>query len=620
MKKLLLTLLGILSVLPILAQDFTFISENGVILTFSITNATAKTCAVKAPATTDVTTITLPSKAAYNGVSYTVTSIGDYAFQNCDKLTNIEIPGTISSIGRNAFDGCLILKKIDIPSSVTNINTYSFHNCKSLTSVTIPNTITAIGTWAFAGCSALETVILSPSVTTIAYSAFKECKSLKTVYIGPNVKSIGQDAFGNDPIQDVYITAQTIPTTGTGVFNKITDTATLHVQGDEQVVNLYKGAEHWSSFLNIVPITAPQSVAAFKTVSYDRYALSAGINSSSTYSLGMNLNEPISFNSCMVNANYQPLAGDINSSFWRSSNPAVAYVDADGMITLLEKPNNSNPPVITLESLYAGSPKIEFTISANDFSAEADGMTLHYIVLDEDKKTAAVTGASQSSKTVLSLPASVTSGGKQYSLAAISDIAFFESSLTQVTMPAPIVAIGKAAFKGCQALEAITLPYSLSSFGADAFYGCRALKAIQITCGIKSLPENTFHDCKALTDVKLDDFLTSVGSWAFAGCSNLTNIILPPSVTSVGASSFNECTKLNTVYMGPNIKNVYSNAFGKAPIQDLYITAQSLPSIGTGITVFNNLSKTATLHVQGDEQVVNLYKGAEHWSSFPNIV
>ena len=136
MKKLLLTLLGILSVLPSLAQDFTFISENGVILTFSITNATAKTCAVKAPATTDVTTITLPSKAAYNGVSYTVTSIGDYAFQNCDKLTNIEIPGTISSIGRNAFDGCLILKKIDIPSSVTNINTYSFHNCKSLNNKT----------------------------------------------------------------------------------------------------------------------------------------------------------------------------------------------------------------------------------------------------------------------------------------------------------------------------------------------------------------------------------------------------------------------------------------------------------------------------------------------------
>jgi hypothetical protein len=41
-----------------------------------------------------------------------LTSIGDYAFQNCTALASIEIPASVTSIGYVAFSGCSSLKNV----------------------------------------------------------------------------------------------------------------------------------------------------------------------------------------------------------------------------------------------------------------------------------------------------------------------------------------------------------------------------------------------------------------------------------------------------------------------------------------------------------------------------
>ena len=66
-----------------------------------------------------------------------VTSIGDYAFDNCTSLTRIEIPSSVTSIGREAFEKCERLTSIEIPSSVTSIGWNAFAYCTSLTDVEI---------------------------------------------------------------------------------------------------------------------------------------------------------------------------------------------------------------------------------------------------------------------------------------------------------------------------------------------------------------------------------------------------------------------------------------------------------------------------------------------------
>ena len=49
--------------------------------------------------------IILPEKVTYGGESYSVTSIGFYAFSWCG-LTSITIPSSVTSIGNGAFEGC----------------------------------------------------------------------------------------------------------------------------------------------------------------------------------------------------------------------------------------------------------------------------------------------------------------------------------------------------------------------------------------------------------------------------------------------------------------------------------------------------------------------------------
>ena len=94
-------------------------------------------------------------------ISYTVpssvTSIENYAFENCSSLTSIVLPN-VTSIGDYAFRFCKALTSIDLPN-VTSIETYAFTNCTSLTSIDCHN-ITSISNCSLAACTKLTTVII----------------------------------------------------------------------------------------------------------------------------------------------------------------------------------------------------------------------------------------------------------------------------------------------------------------------------------------------------------------------------------------------------------------------------------------------------------------------------
>lgn len=110
-----------------------------------------------------------------------VTSIGDRAFYECYKLTNITIPDSVTSIGAYAFYNCYGLTSVTIPDSVTSIGDYVFDGCSSLTSVTIPNSVTSIGNDAFSNCYGLTSVTIGNSVTSIGDYTFYNCSSLTNI-------------------------------------------------------------------------------------------------------------------------------------------------------------------------------------------------------------------------------------------------------------------------------------------------------------------------------------------------------------------------------------------------------------------------------------------------------
>ena len=51
--------------------------------------------------------VVIPKNVTYNGTTYSVTSIGEYAFYSCTGLSSIEIPNSVTSIGSHAFYKCI---------------------------------------------------------------------------------------------------------------------------------------------------------------------------------------------------------------------------------------------------------------------------------------------------------------------------------------------------------------------------------------------------------------------------------------------------------------------------------------------------------------------------------
>ena len=199
----------------------------------------------------NIVTAAIPAAVTYNGMTYSVTSIGNSAFSGCDSLTsvtipnsvtniignpfsscsslvsmvvesgntkydsrddcnaiietatniliagcqNATIPNSVTSIGIHAFWGCSSLTSITIPNSVTNIGDYAFNRCSSLTSITIPNSVTSIGEYAFGYCRSLTSITIPNSITSIGDEAFNWCSSLTSITIPNSVTSIGNNAF-----------------------------------------------------------------------------------------------------------------------------------------------------------------------------------------------------------------------------------------------------------------------------------------------------------------------------------------------------------------------------------------------------------------------------------------
>ncbi len=73
--------------------------------------------------------VVIPESVNYNNVTYSVTSIGPYAFYVCSGLTSITIPNSVTSIGKWAFSYCIGLTSVTIPNSVTGITEYAFSDC-----------------------------------------------------------------------------------------------------------------------------------------------------------------------------------------------------------------------------------------------------------------------------------------------------------------------------------------------------------------------------------------------------------------------------------------------------------------------------------------------------------
>lgn len=129
------------------------------------------------------------------GGSYTITTIGESAFESCAGLKSIVLPDGLTGINYNAFYNCTGLQSIHIPESVTFIGASAFRLCKSITSIVIPSGITTLNEDLFSGCDSLSLIVLPEGLKEIKSSAIGSCSGLRELTLPASVTTIAPSAF-----------------------------------------------------------------------------------------------------------------------------------------------------------------------------------------------------------------------------------------------------------------------------------------------------------------------------------------------------------------------------------------------------------------------------------------
>ena len=536
-------------------------------------------------ANSSITTANIPSTVTYQGTGYSVTSIGNYAFEYCSSLTSVTIPNSVTSIGDYAFNHCSSLTSVTIPNSVTSIGQSAFKNCSSLTSVTIPNSVTSIGQSAFYGCSSLTSVTIPNSVTSIGTYAFWSCDSLTSVTIGNSVTSIGNYAFQSCR----SLTSVTIPNSVTSIGNsafRYCESLTSVTIGNS-VTSI--GARAFQQCSSLTSIDIPNSVTSIgeRAFTYCSSLNSVTCLGETAPSLGESV-----FSSTPSNKTLSYPCGSDYSS-WESATdwasvectldlgngltyfPLTFAIISEGERTMKVSDCNESATDVEIPARVMYNGELYDVTSIGNYAfqdcSSLTSVTIPNSVISIDQ----FTFNRCNNLTSVNIPNSVTS---------IGQFAFnYCSSLSSVNLPNSITSIGQFAFNYCTSLSSVNLPNSITSISYSMFYGCSSLTSIDIPYNITSIEDAAFSNCSNLSSVYIPNSVTSIGNRAFFVCSSLSSIEFPESITSIGDAAFLDCSSLTTITIPYSIISIGNAAFnGCNNLDSVICLAETAPSIGGG--------------------------------------
>ena len=316
-------------------------------------------------------------------------NIESCAFQNCSALTDVTIPDSVKSIGYGVFSDCSALSAVTLPDGVKELGGQLFNNCDALTTVTIPDSVTSYGSQMFYDCDALTTVKLGSGMKTIPESMFEHCDVLESLRIPRRVTTIGDNAFKDC----VKLTSITIPRSVTKISsNAFSYPKILTIYGvsgtyaetfakensikfvDQQIkataasldkteLTINKGAAAQlnlsvtpENFTDIVDwkstdtnIVAVSDNGVVKAVGVGTATVKVTVGDVSTTCkvtvlqpvTGIDLNKSSltmdALDTFQMTASVYPDSANDKRITWSSSDPAIASVDENGLVTALKK-------------------------------------------------------------------------------------------------------------------------------------------------------------------------------------------------------------------------------------------------------------------------------------------
>ncbi len=505
--------------------------------------------------------VTIPKSVTYKGKTYSVTSIGSFAFERCSGLTSVTIPESVTSIGDFAFWDCSGLTSVSIPNSVTSIGDDAFYGCDGLISVTIPNSVTSIGKDAFYKCSYLTSVTVGNGVTNIGPMTFYECRRLTSVTIGNNVTTIGQYAFYNcSNLTCVKCLSSNPPSIYSSSFSNSAN-ITLYVCAGCKTS--YETANYWKDFKEILEIA---------------YIIFADANVKAL---------------CIAN--------------WDTNKDGELSEDEAAKVTGLGEVFYKNKNIISFDELQF------FTglTSIGGFAFHGCENLKSIVIPSSVKSIGNQAFYNCGSLSSVIIPNSVKSIGEN----SFS----FCSNLTSVTISNSMSSISAQAFYRCISLNSITIPESVTSIGLGAFSGCSSLTSVTIPNSVTSIGASAFEGTAWFNNHP--DGLVYAGNVAYKYKGKMpegTKISIKEGTLGISASSFWNCSGLTSVTIPESIMYIGDHAFSDCRgLKDVYSYAENVPSTGS-YAYYSSPISSATLHVPAVS--VDSYRSNSPWKEFGMII
>ena len=573
MKKLFTLLLAFMATTALWAYDF----QSGDLyynITSSSTPYTVEVTYKSLRANYSTTTLVIPSSVEYNGITYTVTSIGAQAFMNCKQLTAITIPNSVIAIGGSAFSGsalykdvknwdneclyidnCLIAAKNTlsgtcvIKEGTRVIAGSAFGTCASLTAVDIPNSVVGIGRSAFNCCSALTSVVIPSGVTSIEDYTFNECTSLSSITLPNTITSIGDFALYNCSTLVAFDMPTHVKSIGKAAFmdcRNLTSAITI----PEGVTCIADSAFYLCT--NIPSITLPQTITQIGNYAFSNCLLLTSI----TIPKNVTKIGSFAFNYCYPTT----IVVENGNTHYDSRDNCNAIIETVNNKLIKGCCNTTIPNTVTQIEGYAfvyhacpssiTIPKSAVNIGLFSFYG---CYNLSSIVVENgnpiydsrDNCNAIIETASNNlMKGCINttIPNTITSIG-DYAF----DNVFSSDNPASIVIPNSVKSIGNAAFRYCTTLASVVLSEGLTSIGYDAFYGCYDLASITLPNSMKDIGDYAFYRCFSFKSVVIPDGVTSVGNCAFYSCSDLESLTIGSGVQTFGWNVFENTYDLKTV-------------------------------------------------------------------------
>ena len=419
--------------------------------------------------------IDIPDTVTSGGQPYTVTAIGEYAFnpsRTITKVSSVFIPATVTSIGRLAFRCCKslatvtfaegsqlksigalafsgtdpahpIFTEIQIPDSVETISTNAFYCCQDLESITLPASLKTIESSAFGSCRNLSEVRLPASLTAIEVYVFDGCSSLETVFYEGSLAQWSRINTSNGFLG--YSSPSLVMNDYTAQFISVMDEDDPNSPPKTVTITKYTGTES--------TVILPSTISSWPVTKIGEDALKDNTTITS-------VTIPASVTEIGANA----FAGCTNLT-------SVKYGGDWSKLTI-----------------QSGNPAVEDAVNAQlfDFAFTPDN-TAVIVTYYKCKGTAA--------------DVTIPSCYKGKPVTAINNAAFPNSAVTSVTIPDSVTSIPDAAFVNCSQLTNISIPNSVTYIGFSAFDGCASLKSITLPSSLRTIGNSAFAGCPSLMTV-----------------------------------------------------------------------------------------------------------------------